>query len=233
MWDIYKTGKRFKGSGPKTPPASPAAPAAPAAPAGLAPTPVVKPTPTKPVETAAENKKVAEAEAADLRAKDHLKKLTEQRAVLNKALADLEQEERVALMKVEGSEGALKKEDRVGAKAADQGKGIEAMIAHHTAELLRLEELKKAEEAAGKKDATPPAKAPKGGIDLNEANLTINIQVDGEGIPLSAEFQDAAMVNIDGLTPVIVNITPLTTSNVPVLGELLHSAGSLRKVVFF
>ena len=60
-----------------------------------------------------------------------------------------------------------------------------------------------------------------GGINLNDKHLTINIKVDGDGMPLPVQFQDAAMVNIQGLSPVIRGITSLDVSNVPALAELM------------
>jgi len=61
---------------------------------------------------------------------------------------------------------------------------------------------------------------PVGGISLNENNLTINIKVDGEGMPLPVQFQDPAMINIQGLSPVIRSIAPVSAANLPVLSEL-------------
>lgn len=61
-----------------------------------------------------------------------------------------------------------------------------------------------------------------GGIDMSDEYLTINIKVDGDGIPLSAEFQDPVVMNITGLMPVIKDVQPLTMSNVPVLAELIR-----------
>ena len=60
-----------------------------------------------------------------------------------------------------------------------------------------------------------------GGINLNDEHLTITIKVDGAGIPLPVRFQDPAMVNIQGLSPVIRDISPVTSANMPVLAELL------------
>ena len=49
----------------------------------------------------------------------------------------------------------------------------------------------------------------KGGIDLNDNYLQLNIRRDGNGVPLPIEMQDPAMSNIRGLTPVILEISPL------------------------
>ena len=64
---------------------------------------------------------------------------------------------------------------------------------------------------------------PVGGIDLNPANLNLQIKRDEKGIPLPLEFQDPQMMqNINGFIPVIINITPVT--NLPILGELNTAA---------
>jgi len=49
----------------------------------------------------------------------------------------------------------------------------------------------------------------KGGIDLNTSNLDLEIKRDGKGIPLPVEFQNLENVHINGLSPVIVNVTPI------------------------
>ncbi|MBF0594757.1 MAG: hypothetical protein HQL22_07300 [Candidatus Omnitrophica bacterium] len=60
-----------------------------------------------------------------------------------------------------------------------------------------------------------------GGIDLNEDHLTLLIKVDGNGLPLPAARQDPAMMNIEGLSPMIRAMEPLSAANVPVLSELM------------
>ena len=60
-----------------------------------------------------------------------------------------------------------------------------------------------------------------GGISLSDEYLTINIKVDGAGMPLPARFQDKAMMDLNGLTSIIRRITPLTPENVPALYELV------------
>ena len=60
-----------------------------------------------------------------------------------------------------------------------------------------------------------------GGINLSDENLTMNIKLDGKGMPLPAQYQDKAMMNLNGLTSIIRSITPLTRENVPALYELL------------
>ncbi|MBF0593490.1 MAG: hypothetical protein HQL22_00830 [Candidatus Omnitrophica bacterium] len=69
-------------------------------------------------------------------------------------------------------------------------------------------------------------KANVGGINLGDENLTINIKVDGNGMPLPLNMQDPAMINLDGLTPIIREIMPVTPANVPVLSELAQMANS-------
>ena len=54
-----------------------------------------------------------------------------------------------------------------------------------------------------------------GGIDLNPANLNLHIKRDGNGIALPIEFQDVSNINVNGFTPVIINIQPV--SNLPLL----------------
>ena len=49
-----------------------------------------------------------------------------------------------------------------------------------------------------------------GGIDFNPAYLSLKIKRDGRGIPLPLPMQDVNQMNIRGLYPVIINITPLT-----------------------
>jgi len=56
-----------------------------------------------------------------------------------------------------------------------------------------------------------------GGINLSDENLTMNIKVDGMGMPLAAQYQDRAMMNLNGLTSIIRSIKPVTTQNVPAL----------------
>jgi hypothetical protein len=63
-----------------------------------------------------------------------------------------------------------------------------------------------------------------GGISLDEKRLVINLKVDGEGMPLPADMQTPEVVSIAGLTPVIRDISPVTSRNVPVLMELMRGA---------
>ena len=51
-----------------------------------------------------------------------------------------------------------------------------------------------------------------GGIDLNSANLNLQIKRDGRGVPLPLARQDMAQLsNIEGLDPVILSIKPATS----------------------
>ena len=58
-----------------------------------------------------------------------------------------------------------------------------------------------------------------GGIDLNSANLDLQIKRDGKGVPLPLQFQDMEKLQgIKGFVPVIINIVPVTA--LPFLAEL-------------
>jgi hypothetical protein len=58
-----------------------------------------------------------------------------------------------------------------------------------------------------------------GGIDLNAANLNLQIQRDGNGVPLPLRLQDVSRLqNIDGFVPIILDIQPITS--LPFLSQL-------------
>ena len=57
--------------------------------------------------------------------------------------------------------------------------------------------------------------SPIGGIDLNPALMDLQIKRDGNGVPLPFNLQPAEIMNIEGLLPVIINVTPVL--NVPLL----------------
>jgi hypothetical protein len=59
-----------------------------------------------------------------------------------------------------------------------------------------------------------------GGINLSDEHLTMNIKVDGAGMPLPSQYQDKAMLHLNGLVSFIRSIVPLTPQNVPALYEL-------------
>ncbi|MBF0331323.1 MAG: hypothetical protein HQL17_05240, partial [Candidatus Omnitrophica bacterium] len=61
-----------------------------------------------------------------------------------------------------------------------------------------------------------------GGIDLNGDRLGIKVKVDGDGMPLSVQFQDPGLMNIQGLTPIIREIIPNAAAVIPLLGELVN-----------
>ena len=70
--------------------------------------------------------------------------------------------------------------------------------------------------------------AEKGGIDLNSANLDLQIKRDGRGVPLPLAQQDMAQLSrIQGFVPEIIEIKPAV--NLPIISELqqkLQSAGT-------
>jgi 6-phosphogluconolactonase/glucosamine-6-phosphate isomerase/deaminase/CheY-like chemotaxis protein len=60
-----------------------------------------------------------------------------------------------------------------------------------------------------------PAQPKYGGIDLNTANLKLQIKRDGNGIALPLQMQDVSNIKVDGFVPTIIEIKPVT--NLPVL----------------
>jgi hypothetical protein len=56
-----------------------------------------------------------------------------------------------------------------------------------------------------------------GGIDLNQANMLLQIKRDGNGVPLPVAQQDLENIRIDGLVPTILEIRPVTS--LPILSE--------------
>ncbi len=57
-----------------------------------------------------------------------------------------------------------------------------------------------------------------GGIDMNAANLNLQIKRDGKGIPLPIAQQNLENIRIDGLVPIILEIKPALAT--PLLSEL-------------
>jgi len=53
-----------------------------------------------------------------------------------------------------------------------------------------------------------------GGIDFNAAHLNLQIKRDGQGVPLPISQQDLENIHIDGLIPVIINITSVLDSSI-------------------
>jgi hypothetical protein len=59
----------------------------------------------------------------------------------------------------------------------------------------------------------------KGGIDLNAANLNLQIKRDGKGVPLPLDKQDMnQLMQIQGFIPRIIEITP--AAGLPIYSEL-------------
>ena len=68
----------------------------------------------------------------------------------------------------------------------------------------------------GVDNATPAVRGtPVGGINLNPTLLNLQIKRDGKGIPLPTYQQPIGNMKIEGLLPVIINITPI--ANLPLL----------------
>ncbi|MBF0570545.1 MAG: hypothetical protein HQL12_01615 [Candidatus Omnitrophica bacterium] len=67
-------------------------------------------------------------------------------------------------------------------------------------------------------DMVEESKTKEGGIDLNAANLNLNIKRDGNGVPLPVSQQNLENIKLDGLTPVILDIKPAINS--PLLSQL-------------
>jgi hypothetical protein len=63
-----------------------------------------------------------------------------------------------------------------------------------------------------------------GGIDFNPALLDLQIKRDGNGVPLPMHLQPAEVMRIEGLVPVIINVTPVL--NVPLLLGLAETGDS-------
>ncbi|MBF0504699.1 MAG: hypothetical protein HQL14_06305 [Candidatus Omnitrophica bacterium] len=75
------------------------------------------------------------------------------------------------------------------------------------------------------RDKSMMSVAQNGGIDLNAANLDLQIKRDGRGVPLPLDKQDINQIgHIEGFVPVIIEIKPLT--NLPFLSELQHQLQS-------
>ena len=64
-----------------------------------------------------------------------------------------------------------------------------------------------------------------GGIDLNSANLDMQIKRDGQGMVLPVDQQDLDNIKIDGLVPVILNIQPAST--LPLFSQLQAQAAGV------
>jgi len=64
-------------------------------------------------------------------------------------------------------------------------------------------------------------KTPLGGIDLNSANLNLQIKRDGKGVPLPVSQQDLEKIHIDGLVPEIIEIKSAADSTL--MSELFYN----------
>ncbi len=63
-----------------------------------------------------------------------------------------------------------------------------------------------------------------GGIDFDPSKLNLQIKRDGRGVPLPLPQQDLENINIKGLYPVILNILPVNSQTLPILGQLSEQA---------
>ncbi|MCB9770966.1 MAG: hypothetical protein H6754_00220 [Candidatus Omnitrophica bacterium] len=64
-----------------------------------------------------------------------------------------------------------------------------------------------------------PIVAP-GGIDFDPTNMNLQIKRDGKGVPLPIPQQNFEQINIQGLSPVIINIMPVNAQTLPIfLGQ--------------
>jgi len=78
-------------------------------------------------------------------------------------------------------------------------------------ESLQLVEYIKGFDVAMLTSPRRPGEDREGGIDLNPINLDLQIKRDGDGMPLPMQFQEIQNINIEGLIPVIINVTPVTS----------------------
>ncbi|MBU1997122.1 MAG: hypothetical protein KKF78_08195, partial [Candidatus Omnitrophica bacterium] len=69
-----------------------------------------------------------------------------------------------------------------------------------------------------------------GGIDLNPLNINFKIKRDNHNIPFPIEFQDIENLDIRGFTPVIINISPVTTLPI-LLGKNTESKEVLEVIL--
>ena len=69
--------------------------------------------------------------------------------------------------------------------------------------------------------SSSPVEDKVGGIDLNPAQLNLQIRRDGNGVPLPVNLQPIGTMQIDGFVPVIIQITPVLT--LPLLSAVTHS----------
>ena len=72
-------------------------------------------------------------------------------------------------------------------------------------------------------DAAPATDATTryGGINLNPALFDLQIKRDGNGIALPMNQQIITDIHIEGILPVIINVTPITPASIPLLSKIL------------
>jgi len=75
-------------------------------------------------------------------------------------------------------------------------------------------------EKSSKESSSPVQKV--GGIDLNPANLNLQIKRDGNGVPLPLNLQPIEAFQIDGFVPVIIQITPVYA--LPLLSKAVNES---------
>ena len=76
------------------------------------------------------------------------------------------------------------------------------------------------EQVTGLQPTASPAALPLGGIDFDPSKLNLQIKRDGRGVPLPLPQQNWESIDIKGLYPVIINIVPITSQTLPLLGQL-------------
>jgi ankyrin repeat protein len=80
--------------------------------------------------------------------------------------------------------------------------------------LLLMIDLTKVADDQYKRTKAPDAESAPGGIDFNPQGLDLKIKRDGNGIPLPLPQQPLEIIQIEGLTPVIINVVP---ANIPMM----------------
>ena len=96
---------------------------------------------------------------------------------------------------------------------ANKAEALKVIRANYEKVMILLAKNKIAERSAGSNtDKTAAAETDKtvGGIDLNTNNMDIEIRSDGQKLSIPVNLQQIESINIDGLVPVIFNISPTT-----------------------
>lgn len=73
--------------------------------------------------------------------------------------------------------------------------------------------------------ASPADREPVGGIDFNADFLNLKVRRNDKGEPLPIVEQPSEIMNIEGLTPVIIQITPIPVSQLPMLLGMAEDSG--------